>query len=98
MFDDLRCEYRPFPVPEMQDRIFQTKDLDCQLNLLTITSDGRLLKHDNWEDKDSYLDYSGEIQFYDFEDEWKDYLTSKNELVYFVAVFEDGKLISIEKL
>jgi hypothetical protein len=42
MFDDIRCKY-PLPDPEAQDFAFQTKDLDCNLDMYTITEDGRLL-------------------------------------------------------
>lgn len=45
MFDYIRCEY-PLPIPEMQDRSFQTKFADwCYLDDYTITKDGRLIHH-----------------------------------------------------
>jgi hypothetical protein len=44
MFDELRCE-APLPRPEMQDRTFQTKDMNCVLEEYTITREGRLVCH-----------------------------------------------------
>ena len=49
MFDNLRIE-APLPDPELQDRTFQTKSLECCLSDYTITHDGRLvLRHVEWE-------------------------------------------------
>lgn len=48
MFDEIVCEY---PLPshlELQDAVFQTKDLDCTLARNTITKDGRL-RIEVWE-------------------------------------------------
>ena len=44
MFDDIHCDY---PLPDgCQEKRFQTKDLDCQLDLYTMTAEGRLLKEE----------------------------------------------------
>lgn len=52
MFDELICHY---PLPgypkDRKSRIFQTKSLDCLMDLYTITEDGRLVcdeKHDEY--------------------------------------------------
>lgn len=53
MFDYLQCEW-PLPLPEFQDRMFQTKDLGCNLDLYTIRSNGQLVvqRFDAFEDFD----------------------------------------------
>lgn len=72
MFDTIKCEYK-LPVPAnldwidfnlIQDKEFQTKDMDCVLNEYTITQDGRLMLKKaeyKWVDDDNsflkgYLD------------------------------------------
>jgi len=42
MFDEVKVEFL-FPDPELQDRVFQTKDFNCALDQYTITKDGRLV-------------------------------------------------------
>lgn len=42
MFDNIKCEYS-LSDPEMQDSLFQTKDLNNLLDNYTITEDGLLL-------------------------------------------------------
>ena len=44
MYDNIRCEYK-LPDEEMQEKEFQTKDLDNFLEDYTITSDGTLIHH-----------------------------------------------------
>src|SRR5690349_376519 len=41
MFDELRCKY-PLPHAAAQDLLFQTKSLDCGLELYEIREDGSL--------------------------------------------------------
>lgn len=42
MFDEVKFEY-PFPDAELQSVFFQTKDLDCCMDLYIITKEGRLI-------------------------------------------------------
>jgi hypothetical protein len=44
LFDTLRCRY-PLPLPEMQDRVFQTKSLEAIMDKYSITEEGRLILH-----------------------------------------------------
>jgi hypothetical protein len=44
MFDELNCEY-PLPDAEVQDKLFQTKSLECLMERYTISRDGRLIHH-----------------------------------------------------
>jgi len=44
MFDEILCEW-PLPDPEVQDHVFQTKDLLNMLDRYTITKEGRLIWH-----------------------------------------------------
>lgn len=44
MFDEIKVEY-PLPDPEVQDHIFQTKDLLNMLDRFTLTREGRLIWH-----------------------------------------------------
>jgi hypothetical protein len=50
MFDEINCEY-PLPMPEdpkgyTGSKNFQTKDLNCCMNLYEIDKDGNLFRHD----------------------------------------------------
>jgi len=97
MFDYVKCDY---PLPgkpvEFVDE-FQTKDLGCTLETITITQDGKI-------SPEEYDNFTGEIEFYgntisacgplgqytyDGEDA---------ESVTFKAIFVDGKLIDIQQL
>lgn len=79
LYDELRC-YWPLPVDGLSDRIFQTKDLECELDLYEIRDDGTL-----WRQCIRYKadeggndipvttfaresEFTGEVRFYDF---WK---------------------------
>lgn len=51
MFDHLRCHY-PLPLPGLEEALFQTKDLDCQLDTYEIRADGTLWGEDyEYEDR-----------------------------------------------
>lgn len=68
MFDHVICKY-PLPgdIPEWAKTNFQTKDLDCVLDTIEITEDGRLKTRDNWEGEKTIADYSnytGTIDIY----------------------------------
>jgi len=87
MFDEIFCE-APLPGPiKPKTKSFQSKDLECLLDLYTITKDGRLLK-------DQHLcEYHGMLNFYTYEREgdyryWFEY----------EAKFTDGILQHIELL
>lgn len=61
MFDEIVCEFKlPEPVPAFikKDHRFQTKDLDCTLDVYKISEDGRLLFQNEEEN------YTGELNFY----------------------------------
>lgn len=50
-FDTLHGQY-PLPVPEAQQQVFQTKDLDCYQETYTLRADGTLWKtHYDLEDR-----------------------------------------------
>lgn len=86
MFDRLRVE-RKLPFKEMQNCIFQTKDLDNALDNFVITKHG-LLKNDETGKR---VRYTGELRFYDF---WR--IGGENVLVDFVATLNDGKCNNIQ--
>lgn len=44
MFDYVNCKYT-LPQSEVQNHLFQTKDFDCELDVYTITDEGRLIHH-----------------------------------------------------
>lgn len=81
MFDTIHCEY-PLPVAEHQSLDFQTKNLECLLDIYTITRDGRLVRHARrgglWgapEDHDVEWPLHGDIRFYTSKDkEWIEYV------------------------
>ena len=52
MFDYVRCEY-PLPMPEFQDRVFQTKSFDCPgMDHYLIGTDGSLsIERYEYEDR-----------------------------------------------
>jgi len=50
MYDNVKIEYE-MPDPEIQDSMFQTKDLENMLDNYTITKEGRLIWHKcYWEE------------------------------------------------
>ena len=78
---------------------WQTKSLDCFLNTINITEDGKLLCcqyiHDENEgEKIEQLDYTGEVRFYQtifemIEGKPNDYWCE------FVAFFENGQMLKL---
>ncbi len=44
LFDTLKCDFPITACPEMQDRTFQTKGLDCCMGEYIISKEGRLLQ------------------------------------------------------
>lgn len=102
MFDTLHIDISQLPItkeqanalPENPD--WQTKDLDCTLTDIYITTDGELeiIRFDSGlEDlnkKTVKLNYHGYVHFYD--------ILPGGEWVEFRAKFTDGKLDKIETL
>lgn len=94
MFDDVRCNY---PLPDgLVLSGFQTKDFHCELDLYTITKEGRLMYQGSvfggGREKEPLKDtqYHGLMRFY----------TSDNGHVWhaYQAKFTDGQLVEILKL
>jgi hypothetical protein len=90
MFDYVRCE---LPLPDgldlkheyesrgfKEDKLFQTKDLDCLLDTYTITKDGRLKSSDEQD-----LNYDGWFVFYVL-------LPWEDDLRAYRVLFTDGQL------
>ncbi len=99
MFDWVRCE---IPLPdgwEPKGLTLQTKDFDCQLDIYTITSEGRLRHRFDYEDtvnKEIDIDYHGNFRFYATEGKTsgkrgKDWFWHE-----YKAKFTDGQLVVIE--
>ena len=60
MYDNLRCHY-PLPIDSANDRLYQTKDLDCLMNDYEIREDGTL-----WHMAyDEPVEMTGEVRFYE---------------------------------
>lgn len=99
MFDMLKCDY-PLPVhPEMQEREFQTKSLDCGLDQYLITADGKLeLVRSDYICVFNSDTFRGEIRFYDQELERGIGLDEQDFGAWreWSAIFIDGKLFNIE--
>lgn len=80
VYDELVIDRKWLPegkqVPENEQR-FQTKSFDCQLALFEIQNDGRLIqctrRLKNWEIEEVFdlSNYTGEIYFYDDDNEYK---------------------------
>lgn len=103
MFDYISCEY-PLPVSTTDDvrkHKYQTKSLDCELNIYTITEDGRLLKREfdedaptseeTWKELDKYI---GEVVFYG----WPEKKSNPKRWLEFSAYFVHGKLAEFHLL
>lgn len=98
MFDDVRCEV---PLPDgWEGQGLQSKDFDCEMSLLTIRADGRLVyDRRNWRERDPAtaedLDFHGYFHFYGSEGRestpewrWHEYR----------AKFTDGQLVGIDHI
>jgi len=102
MFDYLQCK-----MPMERDhnsRTFQTKDFDCQLNMIVIESNGRLLpcnsgEHDSFTGSFTFYDYralkDGKDLPYitggmEYDAEWVEYeATAVNGVVNQIALVKD---------
>lgn len=94
MYDSVICEY-PLPGTPLEFLSdFQTKDLECHLDTVRISSDGRLL---------GYEDFTGEVEFYGCNivmgSPWGTYTQDGEDIenVTYSAKFLNGKLQSIEQ-
>ena len=107
MFDYLICEYE-LPEKIVQHEVFQTKDLDCDLDRYTIGVDGYLYKLE-WDDdgsghpvsvKSERYDFHGDIHFYTHIGEPKTPEDWDSPDIWFeyVARFSYGKLDSIKRV
>jgi len=102
MYDEIICKY-PLPDPELQYRVFQTKDLENNMCHYSITSEGRLVLFPwmvdeyscqyirNMEDP-KIIDFDGDLVFYTFFME-----NSIRKWYEYIARFDNGKLICIDK-
>ena len=97
MFDELRCHVA-LPDEEGEalrsaGHTYQTKDLDCQLDLHEITAEGRLVRLEwNYAEKLWHspvdLNYHGMLNFYT--------LTMDKRWFEYDAKFTDGKVTEIQ--
>lgn len=96
MFDDLIINKAHLPVELKEyEKGWQTKSLDCYLNLIEIKDNGMLFETNFYDGIDSKVEakriyHTGEIRFYQ---------QIKNEWYVFVGFFDDGimfRLIQIE--
>lgn len=90
MYDTITCD---MALPDNWDNEhFQTKSLDCALNMYHISSDGKLLRKHN---AGVYMPeiYTGEIRFYSFEG--TNHLADDYEWHEYIALFLKGKCIEI---
>lgn len=90
MFDEIVIRY-PLPEhPEMQNRVFQTKDLELMLERYTITKEGYLTLLSADEDGrlvPAILNLSQTVSFYGFVDD-----ETNEGWVEYVCQFWEGKL------
>lgn len=98
MYDTLRCQY-PLPLPQFQDRDWQTKDLpSCWLWDYCITQDGRLMlmsnEHEEVEPPQRVL-VSGNVWFYGFYDDTPG-MGVDHGWIEFKATFKDDLCVGIE--
>lgn len=104
MFDYIMCKY-PLPDPEMQDHLFQTRDLENNMNRYSITSEGRLIMFPWIMDKNKnqfiysmenpqIIDFDGDLVFYSFIPDGND----GHGWYDYVARFAKGKLKCIERI
>ena len=121
MYDHIHCEY-PLPDAEMQEKEFQTKDLENLMDYYTITKEGLLIHHvkkyelvpeeerpyygtEDWDKNplvqafgmlksipvcDKYVDYNGDLIFYDFK-------PGTDDLIHYKAEFRNGQLVNLVK-
>jgi hypothetical protein len=94
MFDWVRCNAPLPPHRKTKSAEFQTKDLDCQMDHIHISAEGRLLSvsfdYDTREwgtPKD--LNHHGYLDFYDLP------ANEGEAMVEFRAKFTDGQLVEI---
>jgi hypothetical protein len=96
MFDDVRCEL-PLPGPIKPKRLsFQTKDLDCALDLFTIKADGTLMRSGGCTDDSEYAyPFHGMLTFYTYEGGGR---KEDGDGMWFEyeAKFTDGKCVGLE--
>lgn len=111
MYDYLKCEY-PLPRPEMQDRIFQTKDTPSQfLDIYVITAEGKLCEPSydlGWkEDPEAFFGFgfereNHELRELDFSGTiiFYDFEVDGDfaTLVDFEALFDRGKVVWIREI
>lgn len=99
MFDYVICEYPlPCDVPkEVSKHQFQTKDLECELDRITIDKDGKMWRSlCAYDGKGSYdspilMNYHGSLIFYTFLDD----INSEYNWWEFEANFNMGRLLNI---
>jgi hypothetical protein len=99
MFDEICC-HLPLPDPRDQDRVFQTKDLDCSLDCYRITEEGvlEIANYGGCQESEighiwEPVDITGEIQFHDLDDEAP---AGESGWLCYVAQFERGKVTKVE--
>ena len=105
MYDEIICKY-PLPDPQCQYHVFQTKDLEQNMYRYSITSEGRLVLFPMMVDDHSLqyihnmedpqvIDLDGKILFYTLI-----YCreTNEHEFYEYVAHFDKGRLMCIERI
>lgn len=94
MYDELRYLA---PLPDGGPaRPFQTKDLDCALDLYTVHEDGRLWVQSPWVgehgDEPKRIALDGTVDFYDYDP------SLKPDWIEYRATFKDGVVQSVVRL
>jgi len=96
LYDHIKCLYPlPTDIPNINERIFQTKSINPCLRYFEISQYGLLQLENNVENKKELIPFlfSGNIKFYTFYDE------EVNEgWIEFLATFKNGKIIDEIKI
>ena len=91
MFDTVRVEMRIPGYSDIPDVDFQTKDLDCGLDIYTISGNGELYKElwdYEWVDNDAIPIIKGHLKR--IEDTYRrEYLTNLNDSITFYTIIND---------
>jgi len=103
MFDTILINPEKLPISEedkvrLKDETFQTKSLECTLDVYRITDEG-IFETDwnaNFENLGTNTEQNWEIV--PITDAIKFYTASNGEWFEFVALFEEGKLLTIKRV
>lgn len=102
MFDYIRIESHLLPISEaeqvdieLEDAAFQTKDLECHLNMYQITPDGSLILVNEMYDDFQYRESHKEVKYHGYLNFYSDVFGTWYE---FQAKFTDGKMVEVKRL